>query len=157
MSNEDFLKFCQNLPHYLSIEAVPDDAINRELAKKQAPDAHYGHFQHWVGYIGNLRINFIHYRSPEDAIEKWNRRRKRVNLDNLIIKFDDNCADEEWVKKMASLPYPKIFFTVNPDYVRKYDFAYLLKADKKGNTDYLHQCYHVLKMGRFKKIANKLK
>jgi len=62
----------------------------------------------------------MHYQTPEEASEKWNRRKLRINYDNLVIKFSEISflCSPELVARFASLDYPrKICFTLN-----MYDF-----------------------------------
>ena len=49
-----------------------------------------------IGKIGDVEMMFLHYKSNEEAIEKWNRRVDRINWDNLLIKFNDNngCTEK---------------------------------------------------------------
>jgi uncharacterized protein HI_1244 len=49
---------------------------------------------------------FLHYKSEQEAYEKWNRRKARINWDNLIVKFcDQDRATEEHIKAFDKLPY----------------------------------------------------
>lgn len=53
-----------------------------------------------IGIIGeNIEIHFMHYSDVSEAMEKWDRRVKRINWDrrNIFIKFCDigNCTKEE--------------------------------------------------------------
>lgn len=41
-----------------------------------------------TGSINGIEIQFLHYQSTDDAYEKWNRRRDRMNWNNLFVKFD---------------------------------------------------------------------
>ena len=158
---KDYVKFCCNLGHYLSIEPVSDEKINAELRKKQAPDAKSGHYQHWIAHLDDITICFVHYPSVEEAIEKWNRRRKRVHLDKIILKFDDDPIGKitkEDVEVLAQLPYQKIYCTTDLEQSMKYDFAYLIGQDiKEGEgVDYIHEAFNVLGMKKIKEIINKL-
>ena len=48
----------------------------------------------------------MHYKSEEDAKEKWNTRNLRMNLDHLFIIMTEkeNCSYES-LKKFDTLPY----------------------------------------------------
>jgi uncharacterized protein (DUF1919 family) len=42
-----------------------------------------------IATINNeIEIQFLHYKSQNEALNKWNARRKRVNFDNLFVKYD---------------------------------------------------------------------
>ena len=45
-----------------------------------------------------VEIHFLHYSSIEDAEEKWNRRVKRINWNNLFVKFD--CSKDLCTKSL---------------------------------------------------------
>lgn len=88
------------------------------------------HLPKWGNYpIGILKntdieIHFLHYSSAEEACQKWNTRKKRINMDNLLIKLSDTGKDdlsdkefEKTVEIFFSLPFiNKICFTRKPGY-----------------------------------------
>lgn len=77
---DDFIKFIENLEYYLalSIEKVESD------------------LKYPVGKLGDITIYFVHYKSFDQAVSKWNERKKRINFDNIyyIMTVCDGCADE---------------------------------------------------------------
>lgn len=73
MYDKDFLKFVHNLKDYLSYELEFVHGIDK------TPTA----------YCGDILIHFNHYASDEEAREKWEERKKRVNYDNLFIIMAD--------------------------------------------------------------------
>lgn len=85
---DDYLKFINNLEYYINdcklsfIE--PDKSHNYDYLKNTP---HFGEYP--VGVLGDIEICFVHYASRKEAREKWNRRCKRINWNNLIIKFND--------------------------------------------------------------------
>lgn len=59
------------------------------------------------GDYGDVTIYFVHYHSNEEAQKKWEERKTRVNLDNIIILMDgDNCSDQQ-VRAFDSLPWQR--------------------------------------------------
>ena len=55
-----------------------------------------------------MEIVFLHYKSEEEAYEKWNRRKARINWDNLYVKFSKmNQCTEKHMKEFSELPYEK--------------------------------------------------
>lgn len=68
-----------------------------------------------MGKCLDVEIVFLHYHSFDEAKEKWNRRKVRVNYDNLLVKFNDqNGFKEEDYYEFTKLPFKhKIFFTAN--------------------------------------------
>lgn len=73
MYDKDFLKFVHNLPEYLSADLHFVQGIDT------TPTA----------YCGDILIHFNHYKTDEEARERWEERKKRVNYDNLFIIMAD--------------------------------------------------------------------
>ena len=67
-----------------------------------------------VGMLnGEIRIDFIHYRSFQEAREKWEIRKKRIRYENLFLMMTDRdgCTEDQ-MRRFDTLPYPaKIIFT----------------------------------------------
>lgn len=99
ISGPEYIKFLQNLRHYLSLEIQEHP---------QAEDYSYP-----IGLLGDLSLHFVHYPSLSDAIEKWEVRKNRMNFDNLfIIGCDRDGMTLEGIKAFDQLPYPnKVIFT----------------------------------------------
>ncbi|MFY8004692.1 MAG: DUF1919 domain-containing protein [Chitinophagaceae bacterium] len=66
-----------------------------------------------IGLIdGTIEIHFLHYKSEEEALSKWQKRAQRVNFNNLFFSFTDNEAiTEELICQFDEIPYPKVFFS----------------------------------------------
>lgn len=70
-----------------------------------------------IGKLGNdVEIHFLHYKSETEAQEKWNRRLKRMNFNNILFKFSDN--DMSNLKLIKCLAMDKI--------IAKYFFGRLI-------------------------------
>ena len=70
-----------------------------------------------LGHLGDIDIHFLHYSSIEEARTKWEKRKKRINWDNLYFKFDNkDSASEEILSKMDNLPYSNKLILVNRPY-----------------------------------------
>ncbi len=109
---EDYIKFLKNLKKNLNTKLTfinPSESKWKELFMS---DKRSGTFP--IGKINDIEIFFLHYKSAKEAKEKWERRCKRVNFENLIVKFNDqNMCTEQDVKEFFKLPFKnKIFFTV---------------------------------------------
>jgi uncharacterized protein (DUF1919 family) len=68
-----------------------------------------------LGILGDseIEIHFLHYESKSEAKEKWERRIKRMDWNNLFIKYDcgKDYASKELVEKFIKLQYPnKLLF-----------------------------------------------
>ena len=92
MVNKDFIKFCENLEYYLSLDITPYDGD----IKRDYP----------LGRCGDLVLYFVHYNSFEEAKYKWNERKKRVDMNNIyIIATDRDGFNEELLERFKNLPY----------------------------------------------------
>ncbi|HBI93588.1 MAG TPA: exopolysaccharide biosynthesis protein [Terrisporobacter glycolicus] len=92
MVNEDFIKFCENLEYYLSLEITHyDGKIKREYP---------------LGKCGDLVLYFVHYNSFEDARKKWEERKQRINMNNIyIIATDRDNFNKGLLQRFKRLPY----------------------------------------------------
>ena len=94
----DYVKMLSNLRWYMDQEIKPykDDR-----------------FDYPTGMLGDIEIRFNHYKTFDEAVKKWEERKKRIDWDNLfILAIDgDNCSYES-IKKFDQLPYKnKVIFT----------------------------------------------
>lgn len=97
MTPTDFVKFLENLEHYLAQEIVPVPY------DKDYP----------VGRLGDILIYFKHYHSIEEAIQKWKERIPRINYDNVFVMMTDRwCCPESTFERFENLPFEnKVCFT----------------------------------------------
>lgn len=77
---KQYLKFVSNIQYYLQQEPV----------FIEDPE-----FDHPVAMLEDIKLVFNHYDSVEQAASSWNRRKQRVNYENLFIIFDD-ISDVEY-------------------------------------------------------------
>lgn len=93
----DFFKFVENLDYYLGVE------LKRKEVKEEYP----------VFNLGDLELHFLHYKNEKQAIDAWDRRKKRINKDNLYIMWTFfGGTDEKLLERFENLPYKnKIAFT----------------------------------------------
>ena len=48
------------------------------------------HLWYPIGTLDNkIEIHFLHYKSVQEAKEKWTNRKMRINYENLLIKFSE--------------------------------------------------------------------
>lgn len=104
-----YIKLLKNLDYYLQSKLyfVEESryTINTEFRK-----------QKWypIGVLRNeIEIHFLHYKSEAEAENKWMRRKKRMNMDNIFIEFSDKeLFTEELLKEFDKLPFKhKVCFT----------------------------------------------
>ena len=97
----DYVKLLENLHWYMEQPITPYQD-NR--------------FDYPCGMLGDIEIRFNHYKTFEEAVAKWEERKRRINWDNLyIIAIDgDNCTEES-LHRFDKLPYKhKVIFTHLP-------------------------------------------
>ena len=109
--SDDFIKLCADLKGYMSeeLEFIPytESKYRKIIEKKCQTDIP-------IARLKDIEIIFLHYKTKEEAQEKWKRRAERINYDNLIFKFSkmNLCADEhlhrfdqfDFWKKICFLP-----------------------------------------------------
>ena len=110
----EYIRFLKNIKHYLSLELkfipVEESRYKDILVAKQILSSP-------IGVLDDVEIVFLHYHSEEEAKEKWNRRKQRLNLDNLIVKMSEqNLCTPELLKEFDALPYKRKFVFVHKDY-----------------------------------------
>ena len=114
MEANDFIRFVKNLPKYLSIEPIVEWG-------EAFP----------VGVLDDIHIYFRHYKTCSEALEAWNRRRKRVQLDKIVVICSDryNFSDESY-EMWKTIDYPKLLFTCKKKYADE-SSVYYKKYSKK--------------------------
>lgn len=96
MKPNDFIKFCKNLDFYINSKIV-------EVTNEN----------HIVGKLEDIELHFLHYKSFEEACNKWYERANRINKKNMfvILTYKDGCTEED-LKKFDELNYDnKVVFT----------------------------------------------
>lgn len=65
---------------------------------------------------GGIEIHFLHYKSADEALDKWTRRLRRLDWRNCIVKFSQGGGStQEHLRRFDALPYPhKVAFTCRP-------------------------------------------
>ena len=114
---EEYIKFLERFDYYikqdLKIIDTKDSKYYDEMIKKN-------HQNTVVGKLDDVEIVFLHMKTGKEAIEKWNKRVKRINRRNIIFKFcEQNECSSEHIKRFENLPFKnKICFTTKeyPEY-----------------------------------------
>ncbi len=105
----DYILFIYHMQTYLEqdlVEIKIEDSKYYEYLKKidyQAP----------IGKLGDIEIMFLHYSTFQEAKEKWDRRKKRINYDKIIYKFSDQneCTYENLIQFQQFPAKNKLCFT----------------------------------------------
>lgn len=101
---KDFVRYLSDLDYYNSIDEIT--FLSHEENGHDYP----------VGLIDGMKIFFVHYHSDEEAQQKWNERKKRINKDNLFVMMSEqNGCTMEDLEAFDQLPFEhKVVFTKKP-------------------------------------------
>lgn len=107
----DYIKFVSDLRRYLD---TPLRFINPEESKYYEEIKKRNQTDKPIGILDDVEIVFLHYKTKEEAEEKWNRRKARVNYDNIILKFSRmNLCTEKEIEQFDALPFKNKFVLNN--------------------------------------------
>lgn len=78
----DYIKFIKNMQHYLNCEM--EEIVQTEYTYPCAS-------------LDDIVLHLVHYNSVDQAREKWNERKKRINWNNMYYIMNDrnNCSKED--------------------------------------------------------------
>ena len=103
MIARDYIKFLKNMDHYLSLTPVPLNTLYRDT-------------KFMMTQLGDIICLFAHEESVEAAISKWEKRKARINKNNMYVFMTDSleCTYDD-IKEFDSLPYEhKVIITHKP-------------------------------------------
>jgi uncharacterized protein (DUF1919 family) len=101
---EDYIQLLKNLHKYLNTKLIFTDKSKYLVANIDRQTSKYP-----IGLLNDVEIHFKHYKSQNEARNKWERRIKRVNYDSLFVEFSDRDGiDQLLYKKLLSLPYKNV-------------------------------------------------
>lgn len=107
----DYIKFATRLEHYTQQTLTFIPVSSYEKGRK----THAEHGQYPIGLLDDIEIHFMHYDSEADAKDKWDRRVKRINYENLIFTFTDrDLCTAEHIQQFNDLPGRKLLLTAKP-------------------------------------------
>lgn len=113
---KDYLNFVTNLRYYLQL--TPKDGGMHER------------FGYPICELEDLKLAGVHYHSAQEMISAWEKRKKRINWNNIfIMATDEYIRTEEQLETFSKLPYPKVLYVSKPDV--KYDFQVYIPGFEK--------------------------
>ncbi len=151
MFADDYIELLENFSpeilNNLKFIDKRDSKYQKELAEDENLKDYYP-----IGILGgHLELHFLHYKSQEDALNKWKRRCEKINWDRLIFKFSDgdNCTYKH-LERFDNLKFKnKICFT-SKEYRELKSVIYLDKfKDKERVRDewkVFHRYYDIAKL-----------
>jgi uncharacterized protein (DUF1919 family) len=147
----DYIKFLSNLEENLNSEIVFVKESKYDLGNERIAKAKH---KYPVGILNkDIEIHFLHYENEAEAYEKWARRSKRVDLNNLVVfgAEMDLCSVDD-VKAFSNLDFNhKYFFSAN-----KYDLKNVYQIEMFEKQGFIGDPYrygHVL----YKALASNIK
>lgn len=130
---DDYLKFIENLEYYLSLEMKFISSDNSKHSKYLSEKVKkFGKYP--IGLLEDVEIHFLHYENEKEALEKWNRRKKRININKIIFKFNDqNGCKREHIEKFTNMKFKnKICFVSNEEYKNIKGTIFIKEFKKNG-------------------------
>ena len=108
----DYIDFLSNIKHYLTeTKLVFTDKSKYQLGNERLQNAEH---KYPMALLDNvIEIHFLHYKTEEEAAQKWYRRIERINWNKLfVIGMDQNGCKEADIYNFEKLPFKnKVFFT----------------------------------------------
>ena len=115
---KDFIKLLKNLKYYMSLDLnfVKEDGI-----------------YYPIGNLDGIKIYFMHYKTEEEAKQKWDSRKARINYDNIFVLMTDRdgCTYED-IKEFDKLPYKNKVILTHIEYP-EFKSAFYIKGYEKEN------------------------
>ena len=136
---KDYIKFISNLKHYMNIDLKFIDFNTSKYREEIVKANQEGSI---IGILEDVEIIFLHYKNEKEVLEKWNRRKSRIDYNHILYKFNDqNFCTEEDLINFHNLPLKnKICFTA-----KKYEFDEFIQIVKYKDYEYVKSdlyCYH---------------
>jgi len=105
---EDYINFIENIEICLTTEL---EFIT--TSKYKECEEEHNKLKYPIGLLLNkIEVHFLHYTSQKEAKEKWDRRKKRVNLNKLLIIMNDqNNYKESLHSKFKTINEKKVFLS----------------------------------------------
>lgn len=112
--DDDYIKFLENFDYYISLTPVfinPKDAKDYPLRKK----LHGKEIEYPVAKLDDITIWFTHYKTECEALQKWERRKERINREHLLIKWSQRYnQNPELLHRFLNLPFKNKIAFVEP-------------------------------------------
>lgn len=149
----DFIAFLKN-----QRERMDEKISFTEHSKYSEVNEHRNReFAYPVGvFKDGVEIQFLHYKTREEAFEKWERRKKRINWDRLFIACTDrDRMTPELMKEYDALPFEnKVLFTAQEHPEIRCAVQIKAFADQKEVGDLYHYRFFVSKDFDINKFLN---
>lgn len=115
----DFIKFVNNYESYLS--ETPEVTMGKNYP---------------IGHLSDgLQINFMHYETTSEALNKWESRKKRINREKIfVICIERDGFSAENYKEFKKIKYPKVLFTIQKEWADDPECIYIPKFKNESQV-----------------------
>lgn len=153
----EFIIFLKNFDEYiqLPVEECADESAEYPIGVLK-------------GSAGDVRVFFMHYKTFEEAVDKWNERKSRINAGNLFVIMEGNSCDDAMLKDFDGLNFAnKVVFTdgIHPKiqssfpikgdfYGKEYWYGKILEYPHNGLHRYL-ECFDYVEFFNTGKIRRR--
>lgn len=105
---DDYIKFLENIEYYVKLPLKFTNVSKHPENSKRLK---------WypIGVLDDVEVHFFHYKTECEALEKWSRRVKRLNLNNLFVIFVDRGFKVDCFERFDALKFShKVLFSFRP-------------------------------------------
>ncbi|MDA7558640.1 DUF1919 domain-containing protein [Flavobacteriaceae bacterium] len=143
-----YIKFLENFDFYLKENLIFIKISKYDLANSNRESNWYP-----IAKIDDVEIHFLHYKTEEEADNKWNNRKNRINRENfLVVGSERDLCDESIIRRFQKLPFKnKVFFTANK-YNNDASLIHIKDYEKQGvvgdiytENDVIHKYFNIFK------------
>ncbi len=95
---KDYVEYLSHFDYYNSLDLKFEDNASAKFP---------------IGKLEDLTIEFVHYKSEEEARKKWDERKNRINKNNIFVIFtEQESCNKQILEKFDALSFEnKIVFT----------------------------------------------
>ena len=122
---KEFIKLLKNLKYYMNLEL--------KFIKEEG-------IEYPIGILDDVKIYFMHYKSNEEANQKWESRKQRINYDNLFIMMTDRdgCSYED-LKQFDLLDYENKVVFVHKEYPEIKSSFYIKGYENENSVGHIYE------------------
>lgn len=104
---EEYPKFCKNLTYYMKVELMECKAMSMRHEKMCEHMFGYVPTEYPMGLLDDILVVFQHYKTFAEAKECWDKRKARVDFDNIgYFMHAKNETYADCVKEFLALNLP---------------------------------------------------
>lgn len=152
---EEYIKLLRNLEENikgpLKFISIKDSKYAKELYARNQENVPVGVLNN------NIEIVFLHYKTKEEAYEKWKRRVKRINFDKLIVKFSEmNLCEMKHIIEFEKMPYKNKILLLGQKY-NGINSGIVVKRYTNDKKEVVNDTLYYFKFINLNKLINSIK